>query len=404
MTASTEVRPPQLDSADLAEAIAEIADDAKRRREAGGGRPERAVRLIRQLRLGAVRIPTDAGGGGYSKRELFSLIIRLAEADPDVPHIIRVHYGFVEERWRLRHVEQGTPWLSEIISGRLFAGAGSELSGHAIGTHKFDATLRRDGTGYRITGRKFYCTGSLYADYLRISATDEADQPVSAVIPVDRPGVVHADDWDGIGQRETGSGTTILEDVRIEPGELLPRHHWGDRTNQPGGSQPQLVLHAIATGILRSIVSDAAELVRSRARTYSWAGADQPRHDPQLLQIIGEISAAAFIGEAAVLAAADGQQRSAEHYFQHTDIDPELEHEASLLAAQTKVVVEGIALRAASDLYGVGGASAVRESTHLDRHWRNLRTLFSHNPTAYKARAIGDYVVNGASLPTVGFF
>ncbi|MGW8650842.1 acyl-CoA dehydrogenase, partial [Nocardia salmonicida] len=68
------------------------------------------------------------------------------------------------------------------------------------------------------------------------------------------------------------------------------------------------------------------------------------------------------------------------------------------------VGVEQIALRAAGELYGVGGASAIRQSTHLDRHWRNLRTLFSHNPTAFKARAIGDAVVNDAPLPTVGFF
>jgi hypothetical protein len=30
--------------------------------------------------------------------------------------------------------------------------------------------------------------------------------------------------------------------------------------------------------------------------------------------------------------------------------------------------------------------------------------LFSHNPTPYKARAVGDNLVNGTPLPAVGFF
>ena len=31
----------------------------------------------------------------------------------------------------------------------------------------------------------------------------------------------------------------------------------------------------------------------------------------------------------------------------------------------------------------------------LDRHWRNARTVSSHNPVIYKARDIGDWKVNG---------
>ncbi|NMA78660.1 MAG: monooxygenase, partial [Actinomycetales bacterium] len=41
------------------------------------------------------------------------------------------------------------------------------------------------------------------------------------------------------------------------------------------------------------------------------------------------------------------------------------------------------------------GASAVRETSALDRHWRNARTVASHNPWVYKAREIGAWEVNG---------
>jgi alkylation response protein AidB-like acyl-CoA dehydrogenase len=79
-------------------------------------------------------------------------------------------------------------------------------------------------------------------------------------------------------------------------------------------------------------------------------------------------------------------------------------HEAALQTSKAKVVVHELVLRAGSQLFDVGGASATRQNHNLDRHWRNARTLASHNPTPYKARAIGDHVINGTPLPMTGFF
>jgi alkylation response protein AidB-like acyl-CoA dehydrogenase len=87
-----------------------------------------------------------------------------------------------------------------------------------------------------------------------------------------------------------------------------------------------------------------------------------------------------------------------------TGIDGGLEATAAIAAARVKVAIEQPALRAASRIFDAGGASSIRASAHLDRHWRNLRTLFSHNPTVYKARVLGDLAVNGSALPDSGFF
>ena len=78
--------------------------------------------------------------------------------------------------------------------------------------------------------------------------------------------------------------------------------------------------------------------------------------------------------------------------------------EAALAAAKAKVVVDELAIRSAGLLFDAGGASATKRSANLDRHWRNARTLASHNPSSYKARAIGDYEINGTPLPSKGFF
>lgn len=396
------VRPPAIDSPELAAIIERIAEDAAKRRARGGGRPDLALQLARSHRLGAVRVPTKFGGGGYTKRDWYTLVIRLGRADPDVPHILRVHWGFAEDRIRLRHNESGRPWLNNIVNGVIYGGSNTELNDRTVGVRDFDTRLTPDGDGFRLDGRKFYSTGSLYADYLRIGVNDADGGQVVAVFPADRAGVELLDDWDGFGQAETGSGTTVLTGVHIALDEVIPNELGVE--GRPRQSQPQLILHAIAAGILRAVAEEAADLLHTRRRTYTWAVSDSPATDPQLLEIVGELASTAFVAEATVLAAADAQDLAANFAYENGRADDDLEHEASLLAAKTKVGIEALALKAAGDLFAVGGASATRASAHLDRHWRNLRTLFSHNPTPYKARVIGDNFVNGTPLPREGFF
>jgi alkylation response protein AidB-like acyl-CoA dehydrogenase len=55
-------------------------------------------------------------------------------------------------------------------------------------------------------------------------------------------------------------------------------------------------------------------------------------------------------------------------------------------------------LSVTTELFEVGGASATSTSRALDRHWRNARTLSSHNPVIYQERAIGDRLLNGTGL------
>ena len=66
-----------------------------------------------------------------------------------------------------------------------------------------------------------------------------------------------------------------------------------------------------------------------------------------------------------------------------------------------EVVVADLVIRAASDLFNALGASGVGESKALDRHWRNARTAATHNPLIYKAKVIGDWVINGTEPPYV---
>jgi alkylation response protein AidB-like acyl-CoA dehydrogenase len=78
--------------------------------------------------------------------------------------------------------------------------------------------------------------------------------------------------------------------------------------------------------------------------------------------------------------------------------------EASVVVAQTGVVVIEAALRAAELLFDVGGGSITHRGLGLDRHWRNARTVANHNPRQWKAAVAGAYHLTGEDPPTTGLF
>ena len=98
-----------------------IAQDAEERRHSGSeARPFYAFDLIRQSKLGALRIPVEQGGGGASIRELFQVLIRLAEADPDVAHSLRAHFSYVDTLLISPASEQRDSWLEKVLDWNAF--------------------------------------------------------------------------------------------------------------------------------------------------------------------------------------------------------------------------------------------------------------------------------------------
>ena len=403
--------PPRVGSTEMQQLIAAIGASAAASKRAGTALHP-AIELVRQSRLGAIRVPVALGGGGCSVREYFVMLMDLAAADPDVAHLLRAHYWVTEERLRARQAADREPWIEKIVNGAIFGNAVSELGGSAaVGSWLFTTTLTPGGERWVLNGTKYYVTGSLYSDWIMVFACDPQGKVVSVIIPAKRAGVTLDDDWDGIGQRLTGSGTAVFRDVEVLPHEVQTAGIESSATASLAdpadpllvGQFIQLILTAVIAGIVRNIASDAAQLVKSRERTYAHAPSATARGDPLLQQIVGELGSAAFAAESIVLAAADAQDIALAS-LQNGAADFALAHRASLLAAQAKVVIDELAARAATRLFDVGGSSAVKQSADLDRHWRNIRTVASHNPTVYKARAIGNYLINDELLPSNGFF
>jgi alkylation response protein AidB-like acyl-CoA dehydrogenase len=385
--------------------LAEIAAGASER-EAKRIAPHEQIRQIADAGLGRLRIPVAEGGAGVSLRQLFEFLIRLAEADSNVCHILRVHYWFVEAQLQRPPTDPLRARNIRLVNeGHIFGNGFSEQSQRAVGLY-FETTLTPDasGKGYRLNGKKYYSTGSLFSTYTLIFASTPRGTVAAATIPVNRKGLTLEDDWDGFGQRLTGTGSTILEDVFVSEDEV---EEFGD----PDGPQPptyqyaflQLFLQAVAAGILRAVKNDSVALVRRRKRNFSHARAKEPTADPQVLQVVGEIASDSFAADAIVLAAADLIDVAA---LSVKDGLPDrlLAERAQIASAQAKVAIDRFAYATAGHLFDVGGASATQAIYNLDRHWRNVRTASTHNPTFGKATSVGEFLVNGKAPPLNGYF
>ncbi|MBZ9655250.1 acyl-CoA dehydrogenase family protein [Phyllobacterium lublinensis] len=336
-------------------------------------------------------------------RDLFSMVIRLAEADSNIAHILRNHFVFVERFAQRPNSDQQAFWQHKVAEGAIFGLANAERAKAQTGDDSVTRLAPKNG-GYLLNGVKFYSTGSLYSDFIIVRAKDQDERQVTVIIPTEREGITLVDDWDAAGQRLTGTGTTRFEDVRVEAAEVILDAE-GTAYNLPYASTlPQLFLTAINAGILYAVLRDAKALIRQRSKkAFYHAPAELPREDPLLLKIIGDISAHAFASQSVVLAAADAQDAILAAR-ENGEPAREVAHEGSLQAVKAKILVDALTLQAATSLFDVGGASSTQRSHNLDRHWRNARTVSAHNPGHYKALAIGNLELNDAPLPSVGFF
>ncbi len=243
-----------------------------------------------------------------------------------------------------------------------------------------------------LDGEKFYTTGTLYAQATWTAALLDGE-PHWALVPTDAPGVSVTDDWDGFGQRLTGSGSVGFENVRL-PASAVARFAPADSAETVDTRVFQhLYLLAVLVGVGRAALRDAVAFVRGRSRTYGVQGASSPAEDPVVQGVVGDLAKRSFAAEAALEAGARALQAARDAPAEDS-ADAYVRAQIAQFTAQQIVVEEVPAL--CSQLFEVGGAQALQSGRALDRHWRNARALASHNPAPLRKRAVGDYLLNGA--------
>ena len=359
--------------------------------------PYEQISWLKQAGFGAVRVPVEYGGDGLSLPQLVQLLIELGEADSALPQALRGHFAFVEDRLNAPNDAKRDAWFRRFVAGELFGNAWTEVGDVPIG----DVITRvsREGSRWVVNGKKFYTTGSIFADWIDVYARRDPDgTDVIAAVSTHQPGVKTTDDWDGFGQRTTGSGTTVFEAALVDEENIID---FSTRFRYQTAFY-QLVLLATMAGAGRAALRDISREVRERRRVYSHGNANSVNEDVQVQQVVGQVAARVFAAQATAVQAAQASQRAYEARFGG---DEAREREANIAAeldsARGQIAVASLVLQATTELFNALGASGTSETRSLDRHWRNVRTVASHNPIIYKERIVGAWEINGTEPPYV---
>ncbi|MFB9072438.1 acyl-CoA dehydrogenase family protein [Citricoccus parietis] len=419
-------------SARFAPAFAEVGQ-GELPREAGRHLPFAAFEQLREQGLGAVSVPESAGGAGASQEDAFRLLMDLAAVDANTAHLVRSHLSFVQHLLAQPDRTVRDRWLRRVAEGEV---AGSALSeGRDAPLGGLGTTVAPDEAGQLlISGSKYYTTGSIFSTWALASV--RLDPSVSravrrkvlprptgsqrarfqdttpaagsggrggpqradvalAVVRVRQPRITVKDDWDGFGQRLTGTGTMEFHGAGVEELLALPP------ADGPVPLHHESTLMALLAGIGRAALRDGVEQTRRRRRSPNTGGGLTPREDDQLLGIIGELSAQQATAEELVRAAGrdlDAALALAAVGLEQPEGDgaaDEAMHRAALTAHRAHVMVPKLVLDTCTRIFDTLGASATSTDLQLDRHWRNARTIASHDPAVFMARMVGDWEVNG---------
>ena len=71
--------------------------------------------------------------------------------------------------------------------------------------------------------------------------------------------------------------------------------------------------------------------------------------------------------------------------------------DALVAAYRAQAVVPDFVLEVSTRIFDTLGASSTSTALQLDRHWRNARTIATHDPASFKVRIAGDHLVNGTA-------
>jgi alkylation response protein AidB-like acyl-CoA dehydrogenase len=389
--------PPRQHAFEIADRLARAFAQTAVERDKRGGTAKTERDLLRASGLLNVIIPPTLGGWGMDWPDTMKLIRVLARVDSSLAHLFGFQHLMLASVLLYGSSSQ-TEWLfSETVRNKWFWG-------NALNPlDKRTSLSPGQDTGYTINGRKSFCSGAVDSDMLIVSAIRAADQKfMVAAIPSDRAGIRIHEDWDGIGQRQTDSGTVEFREVSAAHEEFL-------KTPGPLGSIRASLRSCIAQLILSNIFLGLGEGALAEARDYTlaqtrpWAnssGIASATEDPYILANYGRF----FVDLQAAQALTDLAAESLQRAWESGDaINEGQRGKCAVDVAGSKVITTKVGLEITSQMFDVMGARAAAAPARLDRYWRNLRTHTLHDPVDYKIRELGDWALN-RQLPKPTFY
>lgn len=340
--------------------------------------------------LGGVIVPQAYGGAEISAGTLAEIFAIISAADPSLGQIPQNHTAFLELLRSSTDEPQKQHFFGLALAGYRFGNALAERHGKT--TRDISTKLTPQGDGFLLNGTKFYATGTLFAHFVPVGAIDESGRLYRVVAERHAPGLEIADDWSGIGQRTTASGTVTLSNVFVPASHVIQVHQFAAQPNLYGATS-QLIHVGIDIGIARAAIADTIAFVRTKSRPWIDSGKESAAEDVFIISEIGDLHIQLAAAEALTQRAGetiDAARQNLDHTAQAA---------ASIAVAEAKVLATEIGLNATNKLFELAGTRAALAELNLDRHWRNARTHTLHDPVRWKYFAVGNYYLNDVRPP-----
>src|SRR5215210_7795170 len=199
-----------------------------------GTYPFEAIDALKAAGYFTAPVPVELGGLGVSSaHDLVVASSRLARGDASVAIGVNMHLVAVLNMERRRQVAVAAgadrrargygQGLARIARDGVVLAAAISERGQDLTRPGTVAT--RTESGWRIDGRKMFCTMSPAATDLYVAVTyadgEGVERYAYAMVPTGAPGVVVHDDWDALGMRASGSNSVSFEGVELPDGGVL---------------------------------------------------------------------------------------------------------------------------------------------------------------------------------------
>ncbi|MBB3398507.1 MULTISPECIES: acyl-CoA dehydrogenase family protein [unclassified Rhizobium] len=355
-------------------------------RDKQGGRPVEQIRLLKESGLPSAQIAREYNGQGASWLTILRIVREFAKTDGSLAHLFGYHHLPLNLILFRGSVAQKEKWLTGSAAGNwIWSNSGNAMSKTSAG--------EKTPTGWRINGSRPFSSGSHIADYIQISWENADGARLTAAVPADREGIVIENDWDGIGQRQTGSGTVRFVNLQVHDDELISSP---DVPLTPYSSLTSLlqqsVLLNVFVGSAQGILEEGRSYATANSRPWIYSGVERHVDDPWIKRQYGDL----YIRTLAATELADKAARSlGAAYAQGPSLSAADRGAAAIDIATANVYAGEVGLAVSSEVFEVMGARSATNANGFDRFWRNVRTHTLHNPAEYKKRSVGTWLLTG---------
>jgi alkylation response protein AidB-like acyl-CoA dehydrogenase len=263
---------------DLAASVSEWARGLGERipaAEKEGALPPDVIADLGRIGVLGMTIPEPDGGLGASAVAFTLVLEELSAAWPSLAVGVAVNSGIVAGSIaRYGTADQRARWLPRLIDGRGLGAFALTEPTSGSDAASLRATARRDGSGWRLDGRKQFITNARYAPFAIVFARADglpgagpgsSHAGITAfVVPLDTKGVTVGAPERKLGLRASDTSPLVLEDAPVSGDAVLGEVGKGFAIALSGLDGGRIGIAAQSVGIARQALSIARAYARER--------------------------------------------------------------------------------------------------------------------------------------------